>query len=197
MYPTGRDDLAAGLPSGPRRTTMNRSMMGCALLAGLALAGGAIAQDTAAKPPIPQGDALKQQILAVDAKLFDVLFAKCEPDTMRSLLAPDLEFYHDKDGLIDGAETLVAGYARNCEAAKAPDAWRSRRELVASSSIVNPVPGVGAIHAGEHRFHERQGDGPEKLAGRARFANLWVLTADGWKLSRVMSYDHGPAGDTK
>ena len=173
---------------------MKRSIARAGLLAGLLACGAGSADDAPAKPAIPAGEALVEQILAVDAKLFDVLFTKCEPATMRSLLAPDLEFYHDRDGLIDGAETLVTGYAKNCEAAKAPDAWRSRRELVASTSIVNAIPGVGAIHAGEHRFHERQGDGPERLVGRARFANLWTLTPGGWKLSRVFSYDHGPAG---
>ena len=176
---------------------MNRCIALGVMIAGIASGGSAFGQDAPAKPAIPAGDELTQQIQAVDAKLFEVLFTKCEPDTMRSLLAPDLEFYHDKDGLIDGAETLVTGYKKNCEAAKAPDAWHSRRELVASLSIVNAIPGVGAIHAGEHLFHERQGDGPEKLAGRARFANLWVMTVDGWKLSRVMSHDHGPATASK
>ena len=59
---------------------------------------------------------------------------------------------------------------------------------------VAPVPGVGAIEAGEHLFYERQGEGPERLAGRARFAHLWVLTPAGWRLSRAFSYAHAAAG---
>ncbi len=73
------------------------------------------------------------------------------------------------------------------------DAWRSRRALVERSLVVDPVPGHGAIEAGEHLFYERRSDGPETLAGRARFAQVWALTPDGWRLSRVLSYAHGPA----
>ena len=58
---------------------------------------------------------------------------------------------------------------------------------------VDPVPGYGAIEDGEHLFYERQGDGPEHLAGRARFTQLWRLTADGWRLARVFSYGHAAA----
>ncbi|HET9482637.1 MAG TPA: nuclear transport factor 2 family protein [Xanthomonadales bacterium] len=172
---------------------MGRTIACAAVLAALAWSGAAPAEDTP-KPAIPDAPALAEQVHAADAKLFEILFERCEPDALRALLADDLEFYHDKDGFIEGAETLVSGYAKRCEAAKAPGAWRSRRELVASTSIVDAIPGVGAIHAGEHRFHERRGDGPEKLVGRARFANLWTLTPGGWKLARVFSYDHGPAG---
>lgn len=146
-----------------------------------------------AAPVIPTGEALTAEIAARDADLFETLFARCDPAHMRTLLADDLEFYHDRAGLIRGADAFVADYARNCAGWSAPDAWRSRRALVAGSLVVNPVPGVGAIQAGEHVFYERRGNGPERLAGRARFAQLWVRTPDGWRLSRVFSYGHAAA----
>lgn len=70
--------------------------------------------------------------------------------------------------------------------------WRSRRELVRTSLHVDPVPGHGAIQTGDHLFYERHGAaGTEKLTGKAKFAMLWVLAADGqWKLSRVFSFAH-------
>ena len=51
------------------------------------------------------------------------------------------------------------------------------------------------MEAGDHLFYERKGvDGAEKLAGRARFAMVWVLGADGkWRLSRVLSFGHQAA----
>lgn len=119
--------------------------------------------------------------------------SSAHPDRMRALIAEDFEFYHDKDGLIPGADAFVAGYAKSCTERLKPDAWRSRRELVVSSLTVDPVPGVGAIETGEHYFYERKGDGPEKRVGHARFAQLWTLTPTGWRLSRVFSYAHGPA----
>ena len=144
---------------------------------------------------VPPQPALTQAIAARDAELFETFFLGCDPARLRSMLAPDVEFYHDKGGFVfHSADEMVAGYAKMCEAKKAPDAWRSRRELVAASLAVDPVPGYGAMEAGEHLFYERQGDGPEKLVGRARFAMVWKLDGADWKLSRILSYGHGPAG---
>ena len=147
----------------------------------------------AASVTLPPAAELRAQIAARDAELFDVLFLQCAPEKMRALVADDVEFYHDKDGVTRGADAFVADYARFCAERQKPDAWRSRRELVAASLTVDPVPGVGAIETGEHYFYERKGDGPEKRVGHARFAQLWVLTPSGWRLSRVFSYAHRAA----
>ena len=153
----------------------------------------AFAEDAAVVLPEPA--ALKEQVAARDLELFNVLFEQCAPEKMRALVSEDLEFYHDKGGAIFGADKFVADYAKNCEERKKPDSWRSRRKPVEGTQAFDPVPGYGAIHTGEHVFYERQGEGPQKLVGRAKFANLWKLTAEGWKLSRVFSYSHGPAGE--
>lgn len=139
---------------------------------------------------LPDAAALRAEITARDAELFEVLFNRCEPERMRALVASDIEFYHDRDGVTRGADAFVADYQRFCTERQQPNAWRSRRALVPESLIVDPVPGFGAIEAGEHLFYERRGDGPEHLAGRSRFANLWARTPDGWRLSRVFSYSH-------
>lgn len=153
------------------------------------------AQAAASGPALPEGPALTEQIRARDADLFTTLFERCDPEHMRSLVTADIEFYHDRDGAMHSADAFVADYARFCTERRAPDAWRSRRELVAASLNVHPVPGYGAIEDGEHLFYERQGEGPERLVGRARFTQLWKLEADGWRLARVFSYAHGPAGE--
>jgi hypothetical protein len=146
-------------------------------------------------PALPEGAALTAAVRARDAELFAVLFERCEPERMRALVTADIEFYHDRDGVVRSADAFVADYARFCRERQAPDAWRSRRELVATSLNVHPVPGYGAIEDGEHLFYERQGDGPEHLVGRARFTQLWALTPDGWRLARVFSYAHAAAGE--
>ena len=143
----------------------------------------------AAAVVLPPPAELRAQIQARDAELFDVLFIQCAPDRMRAIVAEDMEFYHDKDGQVPIADFL-SGYAKNCVERQKPDSWRSRREVVAGTMTVDPVPGLGAIQAGEHVFYERKGDGPEKLAGRARYAQLWRLTPSGWRLARVFSYAH-------
>jgi hypothetical protein len=140
---------------------------------------------------IPTGGELRSAVAAADAALFKTFFDECEPAKLDTMLTPDFEMYHDREGVVArDSKTMVALYTEQCEAKKAPDAWRSRRELVAGTLNVEPVPGFGAIEEGDHVFYERKGDGPEKLVGRAHFVQLWQLTPSGWRLSRVLSYSH-------
>ena len=143
---------------------------------------------------LPDGAALTEAIAARDSEFFAIAFDGCDPEQIRTMLMPDFEMYHDRGGVIAlDAEAFVEDYRRSCTERQAPDAWRSRRELVRSTLNVHPVPGYGAIEDGEHLFYERQGTGPEHLAGRARFTQLWRLTSEGWRLARVFSYGHRAA----
>jgi hypothetical protein len=164
----------------------------------LFLALGVAAAQASASPPavaIPDQPALTEAVAARDAEFFELFFEGCDPARVRTMIADDIEMYHDKGGFVwHGADAVIAEYARSCEERRKPGAWRSRRELVRETLRVDPVPGHGAIEEGEHLFHERKGDGPEKLAGRARFVQLWTLGADGgWRLSRIFSYGHRAA----
>lgn len=143
-------------------------------------------------PTLPEGTALIEAIAARDAEFFKVFFEGCDPARVRTMIADDVEMYHDKGGFVwRGADGVIADYAKACEERRKPDAWRSRRELVRDSLRVDPVPGHGAIEDGVHVFYERKGDGPERLAGRARFTQLWTLGADGgWRLARIFSFAH-------
>ena len=150
------------------------------LLAALALAPVEI-------PPAP---ALAQTIAARDARLFTVMFDQCDPAALADLVTGDMEFYHDKGGRM-AHDAFLADYAKGCAAKTAPDAWRSRRELVAGTMRVYAIPGFGAVEEGGHLFYERKGDGPERLAGKARFSILWKLEPDGqWRMARTFSIDH-------
>jgi len=140
---------------------------------------------------LPEGAALTEAVRASDSEFFALVFEGCDPARLRTMLSADFEMYHDRDGVVArSADPFIADYARSCRERQAPDAWRSRRELVAGSLNVHPVPGYGAIEDGVHVFYERRGDGPERLVGRARFTQIWELTADGWRLARVLSYAH-------
>jgi hypothetical protein len=140
--------------------------------------------------PAPMTDAIR----ARDREFFQLFFQRCEPALVTSLLTADFEMYHDKGGLVArGAEPFVEQYAKDCAARREPGAWRSRRELVSASLRVYPVGGWGAFEEGDHIFYERKGDGPEKLAGRAHFVQVWKLEDGVWKLARVFSYAHATA----
>jgi len=152
----------------------------------------------AAAPPavaLPDRAALTDEIAARDSEFFRLFFEGCDPVRVRAMMADDIEMYHDKSGFVwRGAEAAVADYAKSCEGRRKPGAWRSRRELVRESLRVDPVPGHGAIEDGVHLFYERRGDGPETLAGRARFTQLWTLGKDGrWRLARIFSFAHEKA----
>jgi hypothetical protein len=148
----------------------------------------ALAQSPAVE--VPAQPALTQAIAARDTALFDVMFAGCDPAALTTLVTDDMEFYHDKGGLM-AHDAFIADYAKSCAAKRAPDAWRSRRERVAGTMKVYPIPGFGAVEEGAHVFYERKGDGPERLAGKARFSILWKLSADGqWRMARTFSIDH-------
>lgn len=159
------------------------------LMAALAVALALSASASAAT--LPEGPALVQTMEKVDAEFFALFFQGCDPDRLTRSLSPDFEMYHDKGGEVArSAVPFVAEYKKACEARKAPDAWRSRRELVPGTMSLHPIAGIGVVQQGEHIFYEQKGDGPERLAGRSRFTQLWRLEPDGWKLSRVFSYDH-------
>lgn len=137
--------------------------------------------------------ALLAEVKAADAALFETFFERCDPARLASLVTPDFEMYHDRDGVVaTNGESFVALYAKGCMAKKAPDAWRSRRALVPGTLRVDPVPGYGAIEEGDHLFYERRGDGPEKLVGKAHFVQLWKKGVDGWRVARILSYAHQP-----
>jgi hypothetical protein len=171
---------------------MTRQRFGSLLLVASLVATPVVGQPTATM--IPTGAELTRSLAAFEADFFALFFVGCDPTRLATMVTPDLEFYHDKSGVVatTGA-ALVADYAKNCEARKAPDAWRSRRELVPETLHVDPVPGYGAIEVGEHRFFERKGDGEERLAGIALFTMLWRFDAGQWRLARVMSYGHRAA----
>ena len=153
----------------------------------------ALALSPAPAPPpveIPSAPALTQAIAARDARLFRVMFDQCDPSALADLVTGDMEFYHDKGGRM-AHDAFLADYAKGCDAKTAPDAWRSRRELIAGSMKVYAIPGFGAVEEGGHLFYERKGDGPERLAGKARFSILWKLEPDGqWRMARTFSIDH-------
>lgn len=137
------------------------------------------------------GAELTAEIRARDAEFFQLFFQGCDPARLATMLAPDFEMYHDREGFVaDSAAPFLAQYEKACAARREPDSWHSRRQLVEESLLVQAIPAYGAIEEGDHIFYERKGDGPEAKAGIAHFVQLWVNGPDGWRLSRVFSYAH-------
>ena len=132
-------------------------------------------------------------VLALDSSFWQE-YNNCNIDAMRSYFTDDIEFYHDKGGVINGLENFLTVSKRNlCS----NDNFRLRRELVAGSAKVFPMKDgdklYGAILSGQHVFYVLEKGKEPRLDGLASFTHLLVKTETGWKMSRVLSYDHGPA----
>jgi ketosteroid isomerase-like protein len=123
--------------------------------------------------------ALFKTIQTLDTKLFDA-YNHCDLPAFSSLVADDIEFYHDKTGLSVGRQALVDAIKNNI-------CGKVTRELVPGSLEVYPIAGYGAVEIGVHRFHNPD---EESNVGEAKFVQLWQNKDGGWKISRVISFDH-------
>jgi Domain of unknown function (DUF4440) len=88
---------------------------------------------------------LRDDIARADASMFAAFNAHDLDETGR-WFAPELEFYHDKDGALSYAQ-VMEGFRKLF----AQDNG-IRRELVKDSLEVYPIKDHGAIETGSHRF---------------------------------------------
>jgi len=130
-------------------------------------------------------DELFRTIASLDTAVFDA-FNRCDLPTFGRFFIDDLEFYHDKDGLMRSRQSLL-------DAVKANICGKVRRELVPGTLEVHPMDGYGALEIGVHRFHHPGRDDTEPV-GEGKFIHLWQKTDAGWKITRVISYDHHVVG---
>ena len=134
-----------------------------------------------------------QDLITEKDSLFWKSYNACDIAGMESHLSEDLEFYHDKNGITVGKQSLSDGLkAGLCSTGSN----HLRREAIPQSVSVYPLKNndsaYGAIITGEHLFYIIEGDS-ERLDGQARFSNLWLKENGEWKMHRIYSFDHGPA----
>jgi hypothetical protein len=91
--------------------------------------------------------------------------------TISSLVAEDLEFYHDKTGLARGRQSLVDGIKNNI-------CGKVTGELVPGTLQVDPIANYGAVEIGVHRFHHL---GDDSNVGEAQFVTPWQHKDGGWQ----------------
>jgi hypothetical protein len=132
-------------------------------------------------------DALFKQMASLDAQVFDA-YNTCSLETFASFFAEDVEFYHDKGGLMRGRQALVDAVKNNI-------CGKTRRDLVPGTLEVHAMDNFGALQIGMARFcdaKQKHCDG--KTGGVGKFIHLWQNTGGAWKITRVISYDHASAG---
>jgi Domain of unknown function (DUF4440) len=136
---------------------------------------------------------LAQMILKKDSLFWDS-YNRCDTSNYNQFFSDDLEFYHDKGGIIHGVDGLALSMKKNlCSNAD----FRLRREVVKGTVKVFPLANseklYGAVLSGEHVFYILEKGKEPRLDGRARFTHLWLLKNNVWKMTRILSYDHRPA----
>jgi hypothetical protein len=124
-------------------------------------------------------DPLFKTIQELDTRFF-AAYNHCDLATISSLVAEDLEFYHDKTGLARGRQSLVDGIKNNI-------CGKVSRELVPGTLQVYPIANYGAVEIGAHRFRH---PGRDDELGEAQFITLWEKKNDGWQITRAISFDH-------
>jgi hypothetical protein len=136
----------------------------------------------------PGSQELYERIASLDAALFDAYNA-CDLDRVGTFFAEDLEFYHEKGGLVLTRKgSLDMMRANLC----GENSNRVRRELVKGSLEVHPINNYGAVQTGEHRFYLTRKGQREKLDGVGKFVMLWQKKEGAWRISRVVSYGFRP-----
>src|SRR6266487_2436136 len=124
---------------------------------------------------------LHDTIAHMDSLLFEVFNAH-DLQKLQAGFTNDLEFFHDKDGLLDYNQ-VGEGFKKMFHQNNGIS-----RELVKGSLKVYPINNYGAIEIGSHKFcHIENG---KNDCGIFPFIMIWQRQADGWKISRVISYNH-------
>lgn len=126
-------------------------------------------------------DSLFKTIESLDSRFF-VAYNHCDLATISSMVADNLEFYHDVTGQALGRQSLVDGVKNNI-------CGKVTRELVPGTLEVYPIANYGAVEIGVHRFRH-PGDKNAQDVGEAKFITLWQNTDGVWKITRAISFDH-------
>ena len=124
---------------------------------------------------------LYDTILAQDEKLFTA-FNTCDKDTLGVMVAGDLQFFHDQDGLSIGRDAFMRSVTANV-------CGKFTRSLEPGSAEVWPIPAYGAIEIGVHRFHHAD-HSPD---GLGKFMILWKQADGQWVMAQSFSYSHTEA----
>ncbi|HEV3484089.1 MAG TPA: nuclear transport factor 2 family protein [Vicinamibacterales bacterium] len=126
-------------------------------------------------------DPLYDEIARLDREMF-AAFNAHDIDKVASYFDERLEFYHDTGGVLSYADA-IGGMRSNFEKNNG-----LRRDLVEGSLEVYPIRDYGAVEIGAHRFcHVENG---RNDCGVFKFVHVWQKQPGGWKITRVVSYDH-------
>ena len=97
-----------------------------------------------------------------------------------SFYAENIEFFHDKGGLMTSKQDIIDGTKRNV-------CGKVTRELIPNSIEVYPIANYGAIEMGLHKFHNKEEDETKHPSRIGKFIAIWELKNNEWKITKVVS----------
>ena len=128
-------------------------------------------------PPYkPESKELYDSIVHMDS-VWEDSYNNCKLNVQEQIISDDLEFYHDRSGVLTSKKTLI-------EALKNNICGKVTRELLKGSIEVYPINNYGAVEMGYHRFHSKNDTGTPHYA---RFIHIWHHENGQWRITRVIS----------
>lgn len=129
------------------------------------------------KEYVPVDQKLFEEIKAMDKEFFNA-YNNCDLEKQASIYSDDIEFFHDKGGLITSKKELIEGTKRNI-------CGKVTRELVEGSLEVYPINNYGAVEIGVHKFYNNQE--PTAKSIPSKFITMWHHENGKWKMTKVIS----------
>ncbi|MFH6971709.1 nuclear transport factor 2 family protein [Flavobacterium petrolei] len=140
------------------------------------------AQAKASKEPeykyVPDNQELYNTIVAMDSTFF-YAYNTCDLNKQAAIYSDNIEFYHDKGGLMTVKQDLIEGTRNNI-------CGKVTRELVKGSIEVYPVKDFGAIEMGLHKFHNNT-EKENTPSHPSKFIIFWKNDNNIWTITKVVS----------
>ena len=125
----------------------------------------------------PDDQELYDTIVTMDKAYFDA-YNSCDLATQTEMYSDDIEFYHDKGGVMTVKQDIIDALEKNI-------CGKVTRELVEDSIEVYPIKDYGAVQMGYHKFHNNQE--PDAPSKPSKFIVLWQYQNIEWKITKVIS----------
>lgn len=126
---------------------------------------------------VVEDQVLYRDILAMDKTFFSA-YNSCDMDTQSAIYAEDIEFFHDKGGLMTSKSDILDATKRNI-------CGKVTRQLIEGSVEVYPIANYGAVQIGFHKFYNNQE--PDAPSVPSKFIMMWHKVDENWQISKVIS----------
>lgn len=124
-----------------------------------------------------QQNSLTAKILSLDSLFFSA-YNQCDTVTQRELYADGIQFFHDKNGLTESKDEIMASTIKYI-------CGKVERELVPGSVEIYPIKDYGAIEIGLHRFINKAEDG--EVSPNYKFIIFWKNNNGKWVMEKIVS----------